>query len=156
MYRGTLIHDLLETAERVWDSAAIRKCRTAQSAEPGEMDDSWASSQTKEFPEAPGLSTADRNLGLLLVFHSQLVRTLEPGHDLTDTIDVHQVRAVGPPKKVRVETIQQLFERPAVGLSLHTCCARSHDCDHAVFNPRIADIFLVNEKHPAGGFKQDL
>src|ERR1700741_2025462 len=159
MYTGRLIEGLLDMAERVRTTARVRQSQNMESAALGaavERERGGADSESKELAKPLGLSPADRDLGLLLVVHSQLVRALEPGHDFPDTVDVHQVRAMGPPKKVRVETVQQLFQRPAVGLSLHSCCARSHDCDHAVFNPRVADVFLVHEKHAAGGLEQDL
>ena len=136
MYSGTLIDDLLATAERV------RKA--------GEMPSlNQVNLETEEFPQPLRLGTADGNLGLLFIVHPQLVGTLEPRHDLADTIDVDQVGAVSSPKKVAVEAVQQLLERPAVGLAFHPRCARSHNCDHAVFDPCITDIFLVHEKHPA-------
>jgi hypothetical protein len=35
---------------------------------------------------------------LLLVVHAQLVRTLEPGDNFADTVDVHQVGPMSPPE----------------------------------------------------------
>src|SRR5215469_9448221 len=137
MYTGTLIEELLATAERVRKNGEM-------------LDGQWTSLEPEEFPQALRLGTADRNLGLFFVVHPQLVGTLKPRHDLADAIDVDEVGAVSAPKEVAVEAVQQLLERPAVGLTFHPRCARSHNCDHAVFDPCITDIFLVHEKHPAG------
>src|SRR5579872_365947 len=132
MYTGTLITDLLATAERVQKRLDDR------------TDNETPASESEEFPQALGLSAAHRDLGLFLVVHAQLVRALEPGHNLTDAINVDQVGAVGAPKDIRVEAVEQLLQRSAVRLSFHPPCARSHNCDHAIFDPRITDVFLVH------------
>ena len=97
MYTGTLINDLMDTVERVCDSAVDS---LAAAAGPKTSSDSWriGGSKPKQFSESLGLSAADRNLGLLLVVHPQLVRTFEPGHNFADTVDVHEVGSVGAPK----------------------------------------------------------
>src|SRR5579871_2805566 len=143
MYTGTLITDLLAMAERARKRLSDR------------ADDEAAASESEELPQALGLSAAHRDLGLFLVVHPQLVRALEPRHNLADPINVNQVRAVGSPKHIRVEAVEQLLQCPAVRLSFHPGCTRSHNCDHAVFDPRIADIFLVHEKHTTGSPQQD-
>jgi hypothetical protein len=55
--------------------------------------------KSEEFPQSLGLRTADWNLALLLIIHAQLVRTLEPGHNLANAVDIHQVGAVGAPEQ---------------------------------------------------------
>src|SRR5271169_315675 len=108
MYTGTLITDLFSEVERAENFARRSSPEGANGRAPGATADSDSehsrkkTSETEQFPEAPGLSPADRNLGLLLIIHAQLVRTLEPGYDFTDAVDVHQVGAVRPPKKIRV------------------------------------------------------
>src|SRR5690349_22007818 len=142
MYTGRLIDRLIETAERVRHTMGPMQetvCLKNRGQAEVQTEERIGASKSEEFAKALGLGAANRNLGLLLVVHPQLVRALEPGDDFPDTIDVDQVRTVGPPEKIRVETVQELFQRPAVGLSFHACCSRSHDCDHAVFNPRIAN-----------------
>jgi len=59
-------------------------------------------SEPEQFPQPLGLSPANRNLGLLLVVHAQLIGAFEPGNDFADAIDIHQVGAMRPPKKIRV------------------------------------------------------
>ena len=59
-------------------------------------------SESKQLPEPASLSAADWNLCLLLVIHSQLVRALKPGNDFADAVDVDQIRAMRPPKKIGV------------------------------------------------------
>src|SRR5437763_16087860 len=98
MYSGSLINDLLAIAERAHVTA-----RSANAQNRVDMGASLqGSSESKEFPQPLGLSPADWNLGLLLVIHSQLVRALEPRDNFADAIDVHQIGAVCPPKKIRV------------------------------------------------------
>ena len=52
----------------------------------------------EQFAQALGLSPTDRNLGLLLIIHPQLVRALEPGHNFFNSIDIHQKGAVRTPE----------------------------------------------------------
>src|SRR5579864_3735153 len=152
MYSGTLINDLFAAVERVRNSAEAR-CHEGTSQQGSAVEaivgdgDSRKSSKPKQFAQTFGLSPADRDLGLLFVVHPELVRTLEPGHHLANTVDIDDVRAVGAPKELSVEAVEQLFKSSAVGLSLHACCARSHDCDHAIFDPRITNVLLVHQKH---------
>jgi len=112
MYTGTLIEDLLEVAERARQSnGAGSECSGGQ---PGEKR--WAlagdggkapsgnsgsgnpGSEAEEFAKALGLGAADRNLGLLLIVHAELVRALKPGNHLADAVDVDQVGAMGAPE----------------------------------------------------------
>ena len=94
MHSGTLIKDLFDVVERV-EMFAGRRYGAVASAH-------HENSESEQFPQPFGLSPADRNLGLLLVVHPQLIGTLEPGNDFPDPVDVHQVGAVRPPKKIRV------------------------------------------------------
>jgi len=118
MYTGTLITDLLAAVERAETFASQPQPESPRPQSPSlESKNSPASSveaqadvfqpgraslEPEQFPQPFGLSAADRNLSLLLVVHAQLVGALEPGNDFADTVDVHQVGAVGPPKKIRV------------------------------------------------------
>jgi hypothetical protein len=112
-YTGTLISDLFASVERAEQTAASRPgkslsfqaaeelkkgtaCQTNHSSAPG-------NSETEELPQTLGLSAADWNLALLLIVHAQLVGTLEPGYDFANSINVHQVRAVGAPEQSRIQ-----------------------------------------------------
>jgi len=102
MYTGTLIQDLLRTVENA------EKFSRMMRPERIELDSADSSNEIsdyrgealkpEQFAQPLGLRPADRNLGLLFVIHPQLVGTLEPGDDLADTVDIHEVRAVGAPK----------------------------------------------------------
>ena len=99
MYTGTLIHDLLIVADRVRDSVR----RQGTTSFPGIISESIVvepGSEPEQFAQALGLGAADGNFGLFLVVHPELVGTLEPGHDLADAVDVHQVGAVGAPENL--------------------------------------------------------
>ncbi len=115
MYSGTLIDDLFAAVERIQSSANAKQSqrvesRTSRADSRTLRIDSQANvchctretSEAEQFPQPLGLRPADRNLGLLFVIHAQLVRALEPGNDFADAIDIHQVGAVRPPKKIRV------------------------------------------------------
>jgi hypothetical protein len=101
MYTGTLINDLFALVEHVERSSVAQRLRdsgahiTARDWEPDVVD---GNSEAEKFPQALGLCAADGNLGLLLVIHPKLVGTLEPGDDLADTVDIHQVGAVSAPE----------------------------------------------------------
>ena len=106
MFSGTLINDLFSVVERAENLGKARQGEGANSrlgfAKPALSAYCPETSKSEQFPQSLGLSPADRNLGLLFVVHAQLVGAFEPGNDLADAIDVHQVGAVGPPKKIRV------------------------------------------------------
>jgi len=68
----------------------------------GSLGSTRERSEPEQFPQALGLSAANRNLGLLLVVHSQLIGTLEPRNDFANAVDIHQVGTVGSPEKIRV------------------------------------------------------
>src|SRR5271156_1023244 len=90
LYSGTLINDLMATVE----SAEQAVSRPIEKNHGGKPCAAAANSQPKQFAEPFGLRPADWNLALLLIIHAQLVRTLEPGHDFANTVDVHQVGTV--------------------------------------------------------------
>jgi hypothetical protein len=110
---GTLIRDLFASVERAKQSAASRSGKSlsfhaAEEIKTGSAcrtNHSTASrnSETEELPQTLGLSAADWNLALLLIVHAQLVGTLEPGYDFANSINVHQVRAVGTPEQSRIQ-----------------------------------------------------
>ena len=102
MYPGTLIKDLFASVERLEqmvaassDGAASDVVSFSALAEaimnpnPGTRGQVPFYSETKQFPQPLGLSTAYWDLALLLVIHAQLVRTLEPRHHFPNSIDVH-------------------------------------------------------------------
>jgi hypothetical protein len=97
MYSGTLINDSLATVERV---STFTNSRSHHSLFSGatQPEGEAAGLETEEFPQAFGLGSADRNLGLLLVVHPKLVRALEPGDDLANAVDVDQVGTVSAPE----------------------------------------------------------
>ena len=120
MHKGTLIDDLFAAVERAEPAPSLATRSAASrtsSTEPvimrrghsrprngnaGPGDQPAVPSESEQFPQPLGLSTADRYLSLLLIVHAQLVGTLEPGDHFADAVDVHQVGAVRPPKKIRV------------------------------------------------------
>jgi hypothetical protein len=59
--------------------------------------------QLKQFPQPPRLYPTNRNLGVLLVVHAKLVARLKPRYHFLDPVDIHQVRAVNPPKHLAIE-----------------------------------------------------
>ena len=98
MYSGTLINDLFAIVERTYTAARMHSAEP----EPNVCHCTNESSESEQFPQPLGLSSADWNLSLLLVVHAQLVRALEPRDDFANAVDVYQVGAVRPPKKIRV------------------------------------------------------
>ena len=77
-------------------------------------------SQLEQFAQAAGLDAADRDFGVLLVVHAELVAGLEPRHHFFDPVDVHQVRAVHAPEQVAVEIGLQIFDGAVVGLAFES------------------------------------
>ena len=112
-YTGTLIKDLVASVERAEQTAASRSGKSLSFQAGEEIKTGTArrtnhssasrNSETEELPQTLGLSAADGNLALLLIVHAQLVRTLEPGYDFANSINVHQVRAVGAPEQSRIQ-----------------------------------------------------
>jgi hypothetical protein len=117
MYSGTLIDDLFAMAERARVGRTNRERANREQANgerpPSDLRSTGAdpqvdachcrtSSEPEQFTQPPGLSPADWNLSLLLIVHAQLIRALEPRDDFADAVDVHQVGAVRPPKKIRI------------------------------------------------------
>jgi len=107
MHTGTLIQDLFTLVKKAEDSAASAvsqegKARTPHAAGRDTPHGKRKRSEAKQFPQPLGLGPADWNFALLLIVHAQLVGAFEPGDDLADTVDVHQVGAVRPPEKIGV------------------------------------------------------
>lgn len=99
MYTGTLIEDLVAAVERVQTAVARAQKRESELSKQGRPKRTRTEmSESEEFAQPLGLGAADRNLGLFLVVHPQLIRTLEPGNDFADAIDVHKVGAMSPPE----------------------------------------------------------
>ena len=61
--------------------------------------------QPEKFSKTFGLGAADGDFALLLVVHAQLIRTLEPGDDFFDPVDIDQERTVCAPEKIRIKTV---------------------------------------------------
>ena len=108
MHSGTLINELIALVERTQTFAKPPQINLAESqiACPDTQAEVFhgigESSESEQFTQPFGLSPADRDLGLLLVVHAQLVGALEPGNNFADAVDVHQIGAMRPPKKIRV------------------------------------------------------
>src|SRR5579872_2111260 len=102
MYTGTLIHDLLRMVEHAENFSRAMGLERIEPDGAGVIDEfcdySGEALESEQLTQTLRLRPADRNLGLLFVIHPQLVGTLEPGDDLTDTVDIHEVRAVGAPE----------------------------------------------------------
>src|SRR5579871_1267521 len=97
MYTGTLINDLLVAAARILRAKTHgNEAADLYGSENEIARAGW--SESEKFAQALGLSTADRDLSLLLVVHPKLVRTFEPGNDLANAVDVDQVGAVSAPE----------------------------------------------------------
>jgi len=104
-YTGTLIRDLLATVERAGAAAHNPSPGAELLAPPLAASDARLLKdilEAEQLPQSARLSPADRNLGLFLVVHPQLVGTLEPRNDFADAVDIHQVGAVRPPEKIRI------------------------------------------------------
>ncbi len=113
MYSGTLINDLFAVVERTQTFAKPPHTLSPDSRRPSAEPQAnvchcageslhQESLESEQFPQPLSLSPADRDLGLLLVVHAQLVGALEPGNDFADAVDIHEVGAVCPPEKIRV------------------------------------------------------
>ena len=102
MYTGTLIKDLLFAVEKAEKSAAARRFEWQQLAKESSDDCAGKDLQSEQLAQPLGLSPADRNLGLFLVVHPELVGTLKPRNDFADSIDVDYVRPVSAPEKIRI------------------------------------------------------
>jgi len=101
MYEGTLIRDLFALVEGTERNVRTKPTDAESVAQLGkQIAEASASipSQSEKLAEPLGLSAADRDLGLLLVVHAQLIGAFEPGDNFLDAIDVYQVRAVGAPE----------------------------------------------------------
>jgi hypothetical protein len=101
LYTGALIDDLRATVERAAEAAASRAPELSLQP-PAQAE----SSESEQFAQPLCLRPADWNLALFLIVHAQLVRTLEPGHDFANTIDIHQVRSMSPPEQPGIQTAE--------------------------------------------------
>ena len=87
MYTGTLIQDLFSTVAAAEDAGFGHRSERAQASsskdatKPDMCDCKKKALEAEQFTQTSGLSPADGDLGLLLVVHPQLVRTLEPWDD---------------------------------------------------------------------------
>jgi hypothetical protein len=101
MYTGTLINDLYATVERVRNSSrsgsesagpqnfGVESSRAASNY--SVRDYEKGCSEPEQLSQPFGLSAADRDLGLLLVVHAELIRALEPRNDLANAVNVDEV-----------------------------------------------------------------
>ena len=103
MYTGTLIQDLLSSVVKA-EQYARAKNSLARALEPRSLA-SYVREilESEQFTQTLCLGPADGNLALLFVIHAQLVRTLEPGHNLANPVYVHEIRAVSPPEQTRIQ-----------------------------------------------------
>ena len=115
LHKGTLIADLIASVEEAERLVASRHEPAAERERPNLYSFAPCAekvlrlpreSEPEQLPQPFGLSPADRYLALLLIIHAQLIRTLEPRYDLADTVDIHQIGAVGPPEHPRVEAVK--------------------------------------------------
>jgi len=101
MYTGTLINDLYAVVERVRTSnrsgSEITGPRSFGVESNGAASNYSACdygkrcSEPEQLAQPLGLSAADRDLGLLLIVHAELIRALEPRNDLADAVNVDEV-----------------------------------------------------------------
>jgi hypothetical protein len=70
--------------------------------------------QLQQFAQPFSLHAAHRHLGASFVVHAELMAGFKPRHDFTDTVDVHQIRAVHAPESVAVEAGLQILERAVI------------------------------------------
>ena len=74
-------------------------------------------SEIQHFAKPAALHAADRDLAAFFVIHTELIRGFEPGHHLTDAIDINDVTAVGAPEDFRIEAGLEFFESTEVRLA---------------------------------------
>ncbi len=129
MYTGTVIADLVASVKRAEDaalaagprdSALIRQeldrqdedlrdlnrqdlDRTAFETRPQPAPNKTQVLKAEQLPQPLGLRPADWNLALLLIVHAQLVRALEPRHNLPDPVHIHQIGAMRPPEQSLIQ-----------------------------------------------------
>lgn len=103
MYKGNLIEDLLSIVEKAERSAMAQNTLSrAPDAGGHNLNYKREALESEQLTQSLGLRPADRDFGLLLVVHPELVGALEPRHHFPNPVNVYQVGAVGPPKKIRV------------------------------------------------------
>ena len=114
VHNGSLITDLLASVEKAERASVRQQETTVCEAESRGCPVSSVvkalhrpnRSQPEQLPQPFGLGPADRYLALLLIVHAQLIRALEPGHDLANPVDIHKIGAVGPPEHSRIEAVE--------------------------------------------------
>jgi hypothetical protein len=109
LYAGNLIDSLLTAVENAEKAAACgpRLSLFITASESScEVRADAGNSEPEQFAQALRLCPADWNLALLLIIHAQLVRTLEPGYNLPNPVDVHQVGTVRAPEQTGIEARQ--------------------------------------------------
>src|ERR1700677_2887357 len=109
--------------------------------------------ELEELAQAPGLSAAHRDLSLLAIVHAQLITALEPRHDFLDVVDVHHVGAVSSPENGWIQELEELFDRPALGLSFQ---GGRHHGDDALLDGGEADILLIGKQEPVMRLQNNL
>ncbi len=90
MYSGTLISGLLTTVEKA-EEAARKRLQDKTAPHPGSSSGNGGRGkglETEQLTQSLGLRAADRDFGLLLVVHAQLVGALEPGNDFPNPVDI--------------------------------------------------------------------
>ena len=104
---GKLIKDLMAAVEKAEQAASLNSaadCSAAFSNQDSTLEKNSQpagepiGSEPEQLSQPLGLGPADRNLALLLIIHSQLVRTLKPGHNFANPVHIDQIRPVGPPE----------------------------------------------------------
>lgn len=121
LYSGSLIQELIELVDKAEHDAKAPSCMdyptlpesVILAREPASAPFSPDLSQTaprpsepKQFPQALCLGPADWNLALLFIIHAQLVRALEPRDDFPNSVHVHQIGAMSPPKQSLVQAAE--------------------------------------------------
>src|SRR5215469_6375872 len=102
--------------------------------------------KSEKLAQSLGLGATDRNLRLLLVIHSKLVRALKPGNDFLDAVNINQERTVRAPEKIGIERVEQFFQGAAIGLAFGAVGSGGDHADHAVFDRGVADVSLIHQQ----------
>lgn len=107
MYTGTLIHDLLDTVDRVRHGIELRQRDDAKSSSREVAAENVGGlsntvSEPEQFPQSFRLGPADGDFGLFLVVHAQLVGTFEPRNNFANAVDIHEVGAVSAPEEIGI------------------------------------------------------
>src|SRR4051812_2263511 len=78
-------------SSRFFESSSTVDGTRGSSGSMAAINASRFSLQLEQFAQPPGLHARHRDFGVLFVVHAELVARLEPGDDLFDPVDVHQV-----------------------------------------------------------------